>query len=355
MSDVCAVLVNYRGAMDIVAAVDSVRRDSPGVDIVVVDNSVDAVEEECLRRCLPADVRLLVSPRNLGFGEGCNWAIQHTSANLIWLVNPDVRVLPGCLDALVDALDANPELAAVAPRQFLDKSRQWLLPPSWLPTAINTWVREKAARCLAARSRYVRAMRAEAVRFWMAPSGSVVVQRALSGAAILVRRSSLRADEAVFDPAYFMYFEDSDFCLRMRGRGLRLAVVVDAVAVHMWEMAPHKDGLMAAAAPLYFSRNFPGSRWLEKAAALTTLPPSWPEFVPVSDRRFQVPAELEKGWVLELSPSPLLFPAVAHFGQGPELEVDASVLAAFGNSGVFARLGPIEESVAEDQCIKLKF
>ena len=349
MKRVCAVLVNYKGAADVALAVASVLADSPDTEVVVVDNSEDPAEADRLRDLLPSAVRLVVAPRNLGFGAGCNLGMATTTANLIWLVNPDVRVLPGCLATLQLALDADHSLVAVAPRQYLDMDKRWNLPPSWLPTALNSWAREAASRNPRARARYVRAARAEALRVWTAHPGAALRQRALSGGAMLVRRSSLPAGDEVFDPAFFMYFEDSDFCLRMRGRGLRLAVVPGADVVHLWQTSAHKDGLMAQAAPLYFKRHFSGSRWLAKAGELASMLPEWPAFSEVeSGQSWHVPQAWQGGWVLELSLTPLLSPAAGLFGTGATLPWPGDVLAALGDATAYGRLGPANR-VAEWQ------
>lgn len=357
MSRACAVLVNYKGAEDTAAAVASVRADSPGVEVVVVDNSVDAAEAQRLRAALPADVKLMVAPANLGFGAGCNLAVAATTAEYIWLVNPDVRVLSGCLAALVQALDAHPTLAATAPRQYLDVRRRWLLSPSWLPTDMDSWAREKASRNLATFGRFAQASRAEAVRLWQAQPGQLVPQRALSGGVMLVRRASLARSEPMFDPAYFMYFEDSDLCLRLRRRGWRMAVVPAAEVVHLWQLAPHKEALMAQAAPIYFHKHFAHSRWLQKAAAMAAAPLAWPPCVDVpAGQALAVPAQWQRGWVLELGLNPLMAPAVAKLGTGATCEWPVDALGVLGglNAPVYARLGPLHDKAAESACVRMK-
>lgn len=352
--DACAVLVNFRGAQDIAAAAASVLADSPGVELVVVDNSESEVEAAQLRALLPPQARLVVASHNLGFGAACNLALEHSSAAAAWLVNPDVRVLPGCLQALLAALQADPRLAAVAPRQTLDLEQAWQLPPSTLPTAIDRWARAQALSSLRSRRRFVGAARALAVRLWTAADGEVVPQRALSGGAMLVRRACLDPGESLFDPRYFMYYEDSDFCLRMRRRGWRLAAVPAARAVHLWRLGSHKDGLMAQSEPLYFARHFAGSRWLgrEPAAAAQVLPP----FRPVtSTADLQVPPALQRAWVFELSPTPLLDPAAAFVGSGAVLPWPAAVMAACGPVPLFARVGPSRADVQEDSGLLLRF
>lgn len=338
-----AVLVNYRGADDIVQAVHSIVRDDPGCEIVVVDNSVDAQEFDRLEAGLDASVRLIRAEENLGFGRACNLAWSSTQAPFVFFVNPDVRLVPGCIQALQTALECDPGLAAVAPRQFLDAARMWHLPPAWLPTALRAWSHELASRQARVARRLARAQRAENHRLWSATQP--VTQRALSGGALMLRRSALPPDEPPFDPRFFMYFEDSDLCLRLRRRGLPMAIIPAAQAVHAWRNLPHKGPLMARGAQVYFDKHWPAGQrlWLDKAAALGAAPaqPGGWRFQSLLSWSVEVPAPWRKAWLLELSPSPMIQPAAGLLGAGAHAHVPAEVRESFCGSPIFGRLSPL--------------
>lgn len=342
MNDTCAILVNYFGAADIAAAVASVRADEPHLPVVVVDNSDDAAEHRRLQQLLPADVRVLRAPGNIGFGRGCNLAAQATPAPHLLLVNPDVRLLPGCVHALRQALEHDAALAAVAPRQFLDAACQWQLPPAWLPTALRAWATERAQRDTHAALRLAKAARAENLRYWSAHTP--MPQRALSGGIMMLRRSALPAHEPMFDPRFFMYFEDSDLCLRLRHQGAKMAMVPQAQAIHAWRNLPHKAVLMAEGARIYFDKHYPNDqRWLHKSRTMGSQPvlrtvPSWQP----GGHALPVPPAWQTGWVLELSPSPLLQPAIGMTGTGACAVVTAEVLACFEGAPVYGRLGSMD-------------
>lgn len=351
-----AVLVNYRNAGEIIAAVAALRADAPLLPIVVVDNSEQDAEAQALRHGLPAGVHLCIADSNLGFGRACNLGLAHygRTADWVFLVNPDVRVQPGCVAALLAALAADPGLAAVAPRQYLDQQRQWLLPPSWLPTALRAWVTERCLRDPQAARRYSRAARAEWLR--LAQASAPQPQRALSGGAVLLRCRDLEAVGGLFDPRFFMYFEDSDLCLRLRRHGRRLAVVPQAEAVHLWAHTPQKGPLMAEGAAVYFGKHYPPpDRWQQRAARLAAQPWAQPLLGPASTLTAAAEAwspEWTTGWLCELSPSPLMIPATGCFGHGP---LPGAALAArhlheiqsrFPGAPLYGRIGPLTESVA---------
>jgi GT2 family glycosyltransferase len=351
--DRCAVvLVNYFGAVDIAQAVHSVLCDDANTEVLVMDNSADPEEFARLRSGLPAQVRVVDAGGNVGFGRACNVAWHLTSAPFVFFVNPDVRLLPGCIHALLDAMLGNERWAAVAPRQFLDGACQWHMPPAWLPTALRAWVHEFALRKHVAAQRVAQAQHVENLRLW---SGTLpVTQRALSGGALMLRRSVFDDGTPPFDPRFFMYYEDSDLCLRLRRRGLSMAVVPQARAVHAWRNLPHKGPLMEDGARVYFDKHWPVGRrhWLDKAASLGSfrdIVGGW-VYTPVTGDTVPVPMAWREGWVLELSPSPLLYPAAGMLGTGPHAWVSDEMRACFCNSpfyGRLSRLGPasIQESL----------
>ena len=339
----CAVLVNYRDAAEIVAAVASVLADAPGIEVRVVDNSDDDAQWALLRSLLPPAVHCHRAIGNVGFGRGCNLAVQASSADCFFLVNPDVRLVKGCTAALVDVLARDATLGAVAPRQFLDAALQWRLPPSWLPTAVRAWATERARREPTIRDRVRRATGAEALRSWQARLDPLR-QRALSGGAVMLHRRVLDVKGDLFDPRFFMYFEDSDLCMRLRRQGWRMAMAPEAQAVHAWRNAPHKQGMMEDGAAIYFAKHYAGDRWLHKAHQLQHMPPGSQGDLEQPGQRttdgiaLEVPTALQQGWVLELSPDPLRQICVGHLGTGALAFASYQTLAHFGEGAVFVRL-----------------
>lgn len=348
----CAILVNYFGALDTAAAARSVRADQADVALLVVDNSADTAEQEKLKRLLPGDATLLCLPSNLGFGRACNVAFAASSHDFVFLVNPDVRLLPGCIGNLLARMQANGQLGAVAPRQFLDDTCQWQLPPSWFPTSLRAWATELALRNRECAVRVGRAARAESLRLWTAQHP--LRQRALSGGAVLIRRSAIPSMEHLFDPRFFMYFEDSDLCRRLKDRGYQMEVVPSAHAVHRWRNQSHKAGMMAESARRYFDKyRASGGVWDLKTASCLAQPVLSAPLGTVqalSANGMAVPTAWQSGWLLELSLSPLLSPAIGHQGQGAWANVAADLLGHFEGATVIGRLGPMDADFPVDNC-----
>lgn len=353
----CAILVNYHGAADTAAAAWSVLADESSSELIVVDNSTDASELARLKQLLPKAARLVAAPQNIGFGQACNLAFNASVADYVFLVNPDVRIVSGCLQALLIEMQRDERLGAVAPRQYLDDACQWGLPPSWFPTALRAWATDLAMRDRNSAKRLSRALRAESLRYWTTEQSTT--QRALSGGVMLIRRSALDPGDQLFDPRFFMYFEDSDLCHRLKRSGHRLGMVPKASAVHRWRNQPHKAALMAKGASVYFSKYGGGANpWRDKASRLLNrmvLHPLLgdPKVFPRSG--LVVPTSWELGWLLELSPSPLISPAIGLLGDGATVAFPGEVLANFEGAPVYARLGPAVPSRATDNCWYFEF
>lgn len=75
---------------------------------------------------------------NLGFGRACNLAFDASDSELVLLLNPDARLLPGALDTMRFLTAERPDLAAVGPRVHWDDSKRFMMPLSTFPS--RSWL-----------------------------------------------------------------------------------------------------------------------------------------------------------------------------------------------------------------------
>ena len=115
---ICIVSWNTRDYLD--ACLTSIRKtpDEVSREVIVVDNAsedgtVAMVESE------HPEVLLIANDENLGYAAANNQAIAKATGKDLLLMNPDIVVHDGALDALVDLLERRPEAGAVAPRLIL--------------------------------------------------------------------------------------------------------------------------------------------------------------------------------------------------------------------------------------------
>ncbi len=183
-------------------------------EVLVLDNaSVDG--SAAAARNHPATTDVVALDRRRGTGENDSELLQRSRGRLCLLLNEDSELLPGATQALRDALETQPEAGAAGARLQRPDGRQQ--PSAWrFPTPTTAFV-----GALFLHRRYTVQSRGETTR---------PVDWAQS-AALLVRRE---AAEQIgwFDPAFFVYSDEVDFCKRLRDAGWRTLYVPEAAAIH---------------------------------------------------------------------------------------------------------------------------
>lgn len=338
---VTAIIVNYHCHLLTFRAANSVLADQPDAQVIVIDNSESEAEVQALRLALPLRVELIVSPENIGFGRACNLGYERARHDWLLLLNPDGFVLPGCIARLVQFMKEYPGAGAVAPNAWWDQTRRWLLPPAQLPTPAS-----QLGMSLAMRFPWLGRLVSRKFRCWALgciTSEKPVRQRMLSGGNMLLRRSAVAAAGGLFDPDFFMYYEDTDLCLRLAKAGYHLYLLPQAEVVHEWQATTAKEGLMAESRQRYFQKHFRNSFMLslESLFANRPLPVSPPDIgghcITVSR---QEPLQLfsDNDQLLELSPHPLFIPAIYRLPQKKGVAQSDRPVQKLGGGSYWLRL-----------------
>jgi GT2 family glycosyltransferase len=239
---ITAVIVLYESGAVIDECLETLTTAAPrrGVDAWAVDNaSRDDGPARAARRL--GEGRVLRLPENRGFGAGVNAVLERFETPYLALVNPDLVLPPGSLDVLADALDAEPRTGLAAPRI---RTRGGGPEPSagHFPTLEREWAHALFLDRLAGR---------EGRRFAPGPGTRAVDW--VSGACWLLRREAVLA-VGPLDEDYFMYFEDVDYCRRLRTAGWDVRIVPEVEAVHGLARGSTRSGELAAdggAQPLF--------------------------------------------------------------------------------------------------------
>jgi GT2 family glycosyltransferase len=179
------------------------------INVVVVDNdSRDGTAE--LVRATPG-VALIEPHQNLGFAAATNLAIRSGHAPYFLALNPDTRVHPGTLDALLALMDSDPSIAICGPRLVREDG------------SFDHAARRAFPTALGALAHFTRVGRRSGARGSLAQYRAPDVVRgpvdAVSGAFMLMRRSALE-ELNLFDEGYWLYMEDLDLCYRAAEAGL---------------------------------------------------------------------------------------------------------------------------------------
>ena len=187
-------------------------------EIIVVDNASTDGSAAMVLAEFP-EVDLLVSERNLGYARANNQALKRARGRHVLLLNSDTRVSPPAIRLLMCLMDAHPNAGACAPRLVTTNGVAQPFAYGGEPTLIYL-LRRAVVRWLLRRD----------LHDWERPEVHEVDWA--SGACLLVRRDALDA-VGPLDESMFMYFEDVDWCLRLRKLGWRVLVQPEAVVTHI--------------------------------------------------------------------------------------------------------------------------
>ena len=224
--DISVVIVGWNARHYLELCLESLAEAPPRrtTEILVVDNASSDGSAEMIEARFP-HVKLIRSTENLGFAKGNNVGIRQCEGRYIALVNPDVIVLPGCLDALADFLDQNPKVGNVGPR-VLNPDRTLQSTCRRFPTLWNNFCSASALASVFKGSRF---FAGEHMFFF--PHDRTLAVDVLVGCFSMVRREAFEA-VGLLDEDLFMYGDDVDWCRRCWNTGWEVVFFPGAQAIH---------------------------------------------------------------------------------------------------------------------------
>lgn len=221
------VIVHYRTGEALARLMVSLvqARPAPLGEIIVVNNSGEPVEEILAGAGSPWPTRVVHPGKNVGYARGVNAGIRAAAGGDVLILNPDVRVLEGSIETLLQAAEAHPRAGIVAPK-LLNPDGTLQLSARRFYNWRTLLLRRIPLGPFVAKSR---ALREHVMADW----DHVGTRRVdwVLGAAMLVRRQAMR-DVGLMDERYFLYFEDVDWCQRMGRHGYEVLYVPDARMFH---------------------------------------------------------------------------------------------------------------------------
>jgi hypothetical protein len=218
---VSVIIVNWNTRDLLRACLASLPHGSSAMrlEAIVVDNgSTDGSVE--MVRAEHAQVVLLRNAANLGFTRATNQALRRASGDLIFLLNSDTEVRPGCIERLLEVAASDERIGAAGPRLLNpDGSHQVSAGP--FPRLVHRLLPSRFER------RYERRLQARLE----VPGDCTATVDWLSGAALFFRRDVLEA-VGPLDERYLMWYDDLDWAQRVRRAGYARVFVGDAEVVH---------------------------------------------------------------------------------------------------------------------------
>lgn len=219
------VVVTYASAGVVPALLESLPEGMAGIPswrLTVVDNASPDGTADLVARLMP-EAHVIPMGRNAGYAAAINAGARHAARGDVLLVlNPDVRLRPGCVAALVDGLRDG---VGITVPKLLDDAGQTAPSLRRDPSVSRAW-----AEALLGGNRAARLARSEQVVDRPAYAHAHDVDWATG--AVLAIAPEARAAVGDWDESFFLYSEEVDLCQRTRDAGFAVRYVPEAVAEH---------------------------------------------------------------------------------------------------------------------------
>jgi GT2 family glycosyltransferase len=236
MPKVLVVTLNYRTPDMTVRAAEASIRAMQGLEaeLVIVDNDSGDGSYEKIQRAIgaadwakDAPIRVIQAGHNGGFGAGNNVGMRARMSDgsrpdYFYVQNSDAFPDDTAIAALVNHLESHPE-AAIAGSCLRGEDGGAQLTTFRFPTVWSEF--EGAIRL----GLITRLLRTKSVPLFVNESQPVSW---LAGASVLMRRTALD-DVGAFDETFFLYFEETDLCLRAQNAGHQVHYVHESQVVHI--------------------------------------------------------------------------------------------------------------------------
>lgn len=224
--ELSVTICSWNTQADLRACLASLERARGEADfeVLVVDNNSEDGSADMVEAEFPW-VRLFRMDRNLGFTGGQNLAMAERHGRHAFLLNSDAEVHPGALRALLDHHARHPDAGILGPK-ILNPDGSLQLSCRRFPNPVAALFRNTLIGRWFPNNRFTR-------EYLMADWSHEAPREVdwVSGAAMFAS-GELIDSIGTFDPEYYMFCEDVDWCFRAWKQGWKVVYVPDAVVTH---------------------------------------------------------------------------------------------------------------------------
>lgn len=212
---VSIITVNYNHSMTTMELIESLSKISyPNIEIIVVDNASPDDNPKLIKEKYPR-INLIESSLNYGFAGGNNLGIMRARGEYVLLLNNDVVVPSDFLEPLVKKFIDNPNYGAISPKIRFYYKQDTLQYAGF--TEINKWT-----------------IRNKTIGLDELDQGQYDADRETAythGAAMMVPMKVIK-QVGMMSYDFFLYYEEADWCIRIRKAGYIIAYVHNSMVYH---------------------------------------------------------------------------------------------------------------------------
>lgn len=219
--DVSIIIVNYNTINLLCNTVDSVMQKTSKLiyEIIVVDNNSKDNSKQIINDKYSEKVKYISLSENIGFGRANNEGIQIAKGRNIFLLNPDTILENNGIKILSDYLDDNRKVGVVGGNLLNEDGSPQPSYTHFYPSINLEIVKLFHLVFLFKNDFYNETTTPKFVK-------------TVYGAAMMVRKSVIQ-EVGGFDPRFFMYAEEDEWCHRIKKAGYKIVNIPQCVITHL--------------------------------------------------------------------------------------------------------------------------
>jgi len=247
---VSLITVNYNHPEVTLELLESLRRITyKNIEIIVVDNASPIDDPAIIKQSYP-EIIFIQTSENLGFAGGNNVGVREAKGKYLLFINNDTEVEPGFLEPLVAKCEADRSIGAVSPKI------KYFYQPDTIQFSGQAPINHFT-------------MRSYGYGYGVVDKGQFdtdTVTHFVHGAAMMMPMSVIK-QVGLMPECYFLYYEELDWCSRIKRAGYQLWYVHNSIVLHKesistGKMTPFKTYYMNRSRLLYLRRNLKGLTFL---------------------------------------------------------------------------------------------
>ncbi|MGB7338146.1 MAG: glycosyltransferase family 2 protein [Phototrophicaceae bacterium] len=233
MIDISIIIVSWNVKNLLIACLESIMAspvainqaegNQPVIEIIVVDSASQDNTVAYLESNYP-QVKLMAQTDNIGFTRGNNLGFEAASGRYLLLLNPDTEIIEDAIPQMMTYLDNHADVGIVGPHTLntdgtTQSSRRHFLTKT-LAFFESTWLQRFAPKSLIS-------------HFYISdqPDNAILDVDWMQGSALMVRHS-IYDQVGGLDTDFVMFFEEQDWCKRIKMAGWRAIYLGTAQIIH---------------------------------------------------------------------------------------------------------------------------
>lgn len=248
---VSIIIVNYNVSEKLLECLGSIYSSKPKIEfeVIVVDNSEENTIEKNLSLKF-SKVKYIKTNRNVGFSAGNNLGVRKARGDYLFFLNPDTQFVGNVVDELYKLIISNGKIGIVAPILLDKNEKEYKLQGTKTLTPLRAILGLSfLGRFKIKNDYYVHGWNKEGLReVDVCPGSALMVSKKLF--------EKIRG----FDENFFLYFEEFDFCKRIRECDYKIYISSKSKVVHDWGVSTsqfdNKDKVFAKSRFYYFKKHY---------------------------------------------------------------------------------------------------